>query len=687
MKKTLLQITLAMFLLSSGSLACAQDSSRSAMQASLYPADTILAYHTDFTKKHYPKRIAEFKADPLAQGDIVFIGNSITEGGKDWSARLGVPHVKNRGISGDITDGVLLRLEELIHNKPKAVFLLIGINDLYNIKDKRGIPSASYVADNIVKIAQKIHEGSPLTKVFVQTVLPTRDPAVKENIIRVNQVITNNEQQGTYQVVDLFRAFVDEAGYLAKPLTRDGVHLTEAGYAKWVELVKPLIEEVSVQAAPEIHSGVPWFDQNGHTVSAHGAGIIKENGRYYLFGEFKTDSANVFNGFACYSSDDLASWKFERMALPLQVNGKLGPKRVGERPKVMKSPTTGEFVMLMHVDSLNYKDQYVGYATAKEVTGPYTFQGPILYQGKPIRRWDIGAFQDDDGTGYLLVHHGDIYRLAPDYRSIEKQVAKGIPGSGESPAMFKKDGLYFLLSSNLTSWERNDNQYHTAPDIAGPWTERGLFAPKGSLTWNSQCSFVLPIVGTADTTFMYMGDRWSFPKQNAAATYVWQPLEVEGTKLALPEFKDVWTVDLATGNYREQKNMQVRTLTELEGLRLEGNWQDSLGVYRSDKKGDRLQYTFNGRGIKLYGQGRVDGGYAQVRVLDAQGNVVSKAIVDMYALQPSLGLKYVSPVLLQDKYTLEVEVMGERGNWSDKRRSNYGSTGYGVAVAQLELLD
>src|SRR5690606_29954604 len=78
-----------------------------------------------------------------------------------------------------------------------------------------------------------------------------------------------------------------------------------------------------------IHSGVPWFDQHGNTVSAHGAGIIKEGDRYYLFGEFKTDSANVFNGFACYSSTDLYNWTFECMALPVQEEGKLGPTRVG----------------------------------------------------------------------------------------------------------------------------------------------------------------------------------------------------------------------------------------------------------------------------------------------------------------------------------------------------------------------
>ena len=68
-----------------------------------------------------------------------------------------------------------------------------------------------------------------------------------------------------------------------------------------------------MQAQPRkaIVSGVSWYDQRGETVSAHGANIIRDGGRYYLFGEYKTDSAYVFTGFSCYSSDNLvdsASW-------------------------------------------------------------------------------------------------------------------------------------------------------------------------------------------------------------------------------------------------------------------------------------------------------------------------------------------------------------------------------------------
>src|SRR5690349_19375194 len=119
-----------------------------------------------------------------------------------------------------------------------------------------------------------------------------------------------------------------------------------------------------------IYSGVPCFDNKGNTVSAHGANILKDNGKFYLFGEHHSDTNNAFAGFTCYSSSDLYNWKFESIALPVQPSGKLGANRVGERPKVMRCPTTGEYVMYMHVDTLGYIDPYVGYATSKKITGP-----------------------------------------------------------------------------------------------------------------------------------------------------------------------------------------------------------------------------------------------------------------------------------------------------------------------------
>ena len=222
-----------------------------------------------------------------------------------------------------------------------------------------------------------------------------------------------------------------------------------------------------------IVNGVPWYDQNHHPVNAHGAGIIRDGDRYWLFGEYKSDTSNAFPGFGCYSSEDLVNWHFERIVLPVQKDGILGPDRVGERVKVMRCPKTGMYVMLMHADNLGYKDPHIGIATCKTINGDYKLRGTLQYKGHPIKHWDMGVFQDEDGKGYLLVHHGPIYRLSDDYLSVDTMIAH-VGGMGESPTMFKKNGMYYLLTSNLTSWERNDNYYFTATDIAGPWKRRGV---------------------------------------------------------------------------------------------------------------------------------------------------------------------------------------------------------------------
>lgn len=433
-----------------------------------------------------------------------------------------------------------------------------------------------------------------------------------------------------------------------------------------------------------IFSGLPWFDNKGVVVSAHAACIVKDNNRYYLFGERHSDTSNAFAGFHCYSSKDLNHWKFESIALPVQDSGKLGPNRVGERAKVMKSPSTGEYIMYMHVDTLGYKDQFVGYATARKITGPYTFRGPLLFRGKPIRKWDMGTFQDSDGSGYVLIHGGEIYKLSDDYKSVTEQVQKSITSGFESPALFRKDSLYYFLGSHLTSWERNDNYYYTATSLKGPWTFRGLFAPEGSLTWNSQTTFIIPIEGSRDTTYLFMGDRWSFPKQASAATYVWQPLLVSGHKLSIPHYSEVWTVNSVTGEHKSA-TLDWMTITHdnQKQVQYKGLWSDSARLKRSDERLASMTTRFVGRQVGLYAQSGPQGGYAQVTLQNSKGKMILSSVIDMYCRYPVTSLKFLSPSLPRGAYTLTLTVLGEKSNWSDKKKTAYGSTGYFVSVDRI----
>lgn len=406
-------------------------------------------------------------------------------------------------------------------------------------------------------------------------------------------------------------------------------------------------------------NGVPWFDEQGNIVNAHGACIVEDGGRYWLFGEYKSDTTNAFPGFGCYSSDDLVSWRFERVVLPVQAEGILGPRRVGERVKVMRCPRTGEYVMLMHTDDMNYTDPCIGIATCRTINGDYELHGPLLFNGEPIRRWDMGTFQDSDGRGYLLIHHGPIYRLSEDYRSVEAEVAH-VEGMGESPAMFKKNGTYYLLTSHLTSWERNDNYYFTAPAVEGPWERQGIFCPPGTLTYNSQCTFVFPLRRGNDTIPVYMGDRWSFPHQASAATCVWMPMEADGKYLSIPRYWPAWDV------------------RRLEPVRLTG---ESLPQYWvSNRAGDCLKVPFRGSRIVVMGRTDCHGGYAEVRIKNRKGEVLHRSWVDFYSKIPDEGVRFVSRKYPKGEYTLEVEVSGTNPVWYNKRRTRYGSDDYFVQV-------
>jgi hypothetical protein len=436
-----------------------------------------------------------------------------------------------------------------------------------------------------------------------------------------------------------------------------------------------------------IHSGTPWFDQRGLPVSAHGAGIIKVGGTFFLFGEAHKDMTNAFAGFN--SSKDLMNWRFESVALPLQRSGPLGPKTVGERPKVMRSPATGEYVMFMHADAIDYRGQFVGYATAKTVTGPYTFRGPLLFNGKPIEKWDMGTFQDEDGAGYVLLHGGDIYRLADDYRSVLAHVNKAMAPGFESPAMFRSGDIYYFLGSDLTGWERNDNYYYTATSLRGPWTRQGFLAPEGTLTWNSQVTFVLPVKGVRGTTYTFMGDRWSYPRQASAATYVWQPLIVEGNRLEMPTYRDAWRIDVAKGLVRPAPAIGETIVTTDRRVRFAGPWrQEEIGglAHRvTDDKDASYTVTFTGTQATLYSVARPDGGYAQITLRDRRGRKLLSSTIDTYSKYPVSSAKFVTPLLPRGTYTVSAQVVGDGWFWVNKSGQRSGSTGHAISLERLDV--
>lgn len=200
----------------------------------LYPlSDLVIATHSDWTKTHYPKRIAEFKANPLEFDDIVFIGNSITEQGENWAEKVDNPKAKNRGIAGDTTEGILARLNEITFYKPEKVFLLIGINDLFHNLD-----AVEKIHENILKIVTEINSKSPNTQIFVQTVLPTTTENLIPKIKDLNAALENSSFEKPFTFLNLHQRFELLDGKMNMDFSTDGVHLNEKGYEIWSEIIK-----------------------------------------------------------------------------------------------------------------------------------------------------------------------------------------------------------------------------------------------------------------------------------------------------------------------------------------------------------------------------------------------------------------------------------------------------------------
>jgi lysophospholipase L1-like esterase len=189
--------------------------------------------------EHYNKRLAEFRKESVEKGKIIFLGNSITEGGQ-WHQLTDNKSRINRGIGGDVTFGILNRLDEIIAREPSKIFILIGINDI-----SKDFPDA-VIANNLKRIVQMLKVKLPSTKIYLQSVLPVNPLYPKfpqhydkaDHVVSVNKLIKELAIAEGVTFVNLYPLFLDNAGHLDKKLTGDGLHLNGEGYKVWNDFLK-----------------------------------------------------------------------------------------------------------------------------------------------------------------------------------------------------------------------------------------------------------------------------------------------------------------------------------------------------------------------------------------------------------------------------------------------------------------
>jgi lysophospholipase L1-like esterase len=193
---------------------------------------------TSYKSTYYEQKVTLFRLLPNTKGEIIFLGNSITDIG-EWAEIWQNKKVRNRGISGDNTFGVLARLDEITASKPAKVFIMIGINDI-----ARETPDSIIIA-NYKKIISRIKIESPAAKIIVQSILPTNNDFTEfkrhqnktEHVLFVNAALENYCKEMGLVYVDLYTAFLDDNKKLDKKYTNDGLHINGYGYMKWKEVL------------------------------------------------------------------------------------------------------------------------------------------------------------------------------------------------------------------------------------------------------------------------------------------------------------------------------------------------------------------------------------------------------------------------------------------------------------------
>lgn len=180
---------------------------------------------------------------PIKQTDIVFLGDSLTES-FDLEKHFKRNDLRNRGMGGNMTDHVLYRLEEITNAKPSKVFLMIGINDLY-----QGHQSDE-ILGNIIRILNIIHKRSPQTTRYLQSILPVNeDKLLSGEDINVNVYQMNNHLEKYCQnnsdltFINLHNDFLNLCGQMSSQYTVDGVHLTTNGYELWANLIREYLDQ------------------------------------------------------------------------------------------------------------------------------------------------------------------------------------------------------------------------------------------------------------------------------------------------------------------------------------------------------------------------------------------------------------------------------------------------------------
>ena len=136
-----------------------------------------------------------------------------------------------------------------------------------------------------------------------------------------------------------------------------------------------------------------------------------------------------------------------------------------------------------------------------------------------------------------------VSQLTDDYlKPVGKYARIFVGRSMEAPAVFKRNGKYYLLASDCTGWAPNPARLAVAESLWGPWTELGnpCVGENADKTFFCQSAFILPVAGRTDK-FIAMFDRWEqWNLQDSR--YIWLPLGFDADGKPVLRWQNRWSL-------------------------------------------------------------------------------------------------------------------------------------------------
>jgi hypothetical protein len=322
-----------------------------------------------------------------------------------------------------------------------------------------------------------------------------------------------------------------------------------------------------------IRNDTVWRDDHGQEIMCQGGSLCKFGDTFYWYGWGDYPGDNRQDTINCYSSRDLASWKFERHIYTRDMTNLT--LIVPDRLHVIYNAVTKKYVIIgkhiLPVDDPEIAGQPrvtggVSYFISDTPAGAFTYLGHEMLPagaspGTDYHR-DLAAFQDDDGKAYVASSHDQhktnrnimITRLAPDYLRVDRAICEiALTGEArEAPYTIKMKGRYWLFVSGHgvggSAWNGSPTFYTTAGKIEGPWASFKKLAcePESKDCFNAQNDFLFEVQGSAGSFVLWGGDRWSQRTKLGIGKNVWLPLHWNGEEPLL-NWYPTWNIDAAAG--------------------------------------------------------------------------------------------------------------------------------------------